>query len=279
MVLPAALVFLGVLALLGTTAVVTTTTEIKIGGNYKVSEQAFYEAQGGCEEARARLRANVANPIHDAYPAQTQWRAYVGSLASAKEKGYDPSNSMHVRYDRLPTDFGYTVQIRHQTDAGGNIVYWGDTNGDALNERNTTTGETIYLVTSYGSRGGSNKAIKVEAMRVPTITVPSALYVEAPTTVQGSHTYIIGTDSCGSVDKAGIVTTENPGSVTINGSPHVTGIGGGDPDMNIRLRYAIETARAEQAGEREIFRNRAPHACKGTARRVKSPGRGDAPAS
>jgi Tfp pilus assembly protein PilX len=231
MVLPAALVFFGVLALLGTTAVVTTTTEIKIGGNYKASEQAFYEAQGGCEEARARLRTNVANPINDAYPTQAQWRAYVGSLASAKEKGYDPSNSMHVRYDRVPSDFGYTIQIRHQTDAGGNIVYWGDTNGDALNERNTTTGENIYLVTSYGSRGGSNKAIKVETMRVPTITVPSALYVEAATTVQGSHTYIIGTDSCGSTDKAGIVTTENPGSVTVNGSPHVTGMGGGDPDI------------------------------------------------
>ena len=231
MVLPAALVFFGVLALLATTAVVTTTTELKIGGNYKVGEQAFYEAEGGCEEARARLRANAAHPILDAYPSQTQWRAYVGSPASAKEKGYDPSNSMHVRYDRLPSDFGYTVKILHQTDASGHLVYWGDINGDGVNERNPTTGECIYLVTGYGSRGGSNKAIEVEAMRVPTITVPSALYVEAATTVQGSHTYIMGADSCGSADKAGIVTTENPGSVTIAGSPHVTGVGGSEPDI------------------------------------------------
>jgi Tfp pilus assembly protein PilX len=231
MVLPAALVFLGVLVLLGTTAVVTTTTEMKIGGNYKIGEQAFYEAQGGCEEARARLRANVVNPINDAYPTQTQWRAYVGGLASAKERGYDPSNAMHVRYDHLPSDFGYTAQIRHQTDAGDNIVYWGDTNGDAVNERNTSTGENIYLVSSYGSTGGSNKTIEVEVMRIPTITVPSALYVEAATTVQGSGTYVIGTDSCGSADKAGIVTTENPGSVTINGNPHVTGVGGGEPNI------------------------------------------------
>lgn len=231
MVLPAALVFFGVLALLGTTAVVTTTTEMKIGGNYKLSEQAFYEAQGGCEEARARLRANVANPIDDAYPTQTQWRAYVGSLASAKEKGYDPSNTMHVRYDHLPSDFAYGVQIKHQTDASGYILYWGDTNGDAVNERNTLTGENIYLVSSYGSTGGSNKTIAVEVMKVPTITVPSALYVEAATTVQGSGTYVIGTDSCGSADKAGIVTTENPGSVTINGNPHVTGVGGGEPNI------------------------------------------------
>ena len=231
MVLPTALVFLGVLVLLGTTAVVTTTTEMKIGGNYKSSEQAFYEAQGGCEEARARLRVNVANPINDAHPTQIQWRAYVGSLAKAKKQGYDPSNSMHIRYDRLPSNFGYTVQIRHQTDAAGHILHWGDTNADGLNERNTTTGENIYVVTSYGSTGGSNKTVEVEVMRVPTITVPSALYVEAATTVQGSNTYVIGIDSCGGSDKAGIVTTENPGSVTINGNPHVTGVGGGDPNI------------------------------------------------
>ena len=125
MVLPAALVFFGVLVLLGTTAVVTTTTEIKIGGNYKISEQAFYEAQGGCEEARARLRANVAHPIHDDHPTQTKWRAYIGPLAKAQEHGYDATNTMHVRYDHLPSDFAYGVQIKHQTDAAGHISVLG----------------------------------------------------------------------------------------------------------------------------------------------------------
>jgi len=230
-VLPAALVFLGVLVLLGTTAVVTTTTEMRIGGNYEITEQAFYEAQGGCEEARARLRANVAHPINDAHPTQTQWRAYVGSLAGAKKQGYDPGNGMHVRYDRVPSHFGYTVKIRHQTDAAGHVLYWGDTNGDGLNERNTTTGENIYVVTSYGYTGGSRQTIEEGVMRVPTITVPSALYVEAATTVQGSNTYVTGMDGCGGADKAGIVTTEDPGSVTMNGNPHVTGVGGGDPDI------------------------------------------------
>ena len=231
MVLPAALVFLGVLVLLGTTAVVTTTTEIKIGANYKISEQAFYEAQGGCEEARARLRANVAHPIHDDHPTQTQWRAYIGTLARAQEQGYDPSNIVHVRYDHLPSDFAYGVQIKHQTDTAGLVLYWGDTNGDAMNERNSSTGENIYLVSSHGSTGGSNKTVEVEVARVPRITVPSALYVEAATTIQGSGTYIIGTDSCGSADKAGIVTTENPGSVTVTGNPHVTGVPGGEPNI------------------------------------------------
>jgi Tfp pilus assembly protein PilX len=231
MVLPTALVFLGVLALLAMTAFVTTTTEMKIGGNYKIGEQAFYEAQAGCEEARARLRANAAHPILDAQPTQGQWRAYIGTLAKAKEQGYDPGNALHLRYDHLASDFAYGVQITHQTDAAGHILYWGDANGDAVNERNTLTGENIYLVSSHGSRGGSSKTIGVEVARIPTITVPSALYVEKATTVQGGGTYIIGADSCGSGDKAGIVTTQGPGSVTINGSPHLTGLGGTEPNV------------------------------------------------
>ncbi len=230
-VLTTALVFMGVLALLSTSAFVTTTTEMKIGGNYKISEQAFYAAQAGGEEARARLRATAINPLNDAYPTQTQWRAYIGSLARTNETGYDSGNSMHVRYDSIAADLGYTVQIRHQTDAAGSILYWGDADGDGVNERNTVAGENIYVVTSYGSTGGSNKYIETEMTRIPAISVPSALYVEATTTIQGNSTYVIGVDGCGSTNKAGIATTENPGSVTFLDNPHVTGVGSGEPNI------------------------------------------------
>jgi Tfp pilus assembly protein PilX len=231
MVLPTALMFMGVLALLGTTAFVTTTTDMKIGGNHKISEQAFYAVQAGGEEARARLKANAIHPVHDGYPTQTQWRAYVGSLEKTKETGYNSGNSMHARYDSIASDLGYTVQIRHQTDTAGSILYWGDADGDGVHERNTTAGENIYVVTSYGSTGGSNKYIETEMTRMPAITVPSALYVEATTTIQGSNTYVIGVNACGSTNKAGIVTTENPGSVTFLANPHVTGVGGGEPNI------------------------------------------------
>lgn len=232
MVLPTAVVFLGVLAMLGTTAVVTTTTEMRIGANYKVSEQAFYSAQAGCEEARARLRENAANPVSDGNPTQTQWRAYIGSFSKAKEKGYDSTTSLHTRYNSLASDVGYTVQIRHQTNSAGNILYWGDADGDGINERNATSGENMYVVTSYGAAGGSNKTVEIEVAKIQSITVPSALYVEATTIIHGSSTYVIGTDGCGgSSDKAGIVTTENPGSVTFVDGPHVTGVGGGVPDI------------------------------------------------
>lgn len=223
-VLPVAFIFLVVLGLLGTTAVVVTTTDIKIGGNYKTSEQAFYAAEAGVDEARARLKADAANLINDSHPTQTQWKAYIGSDAKAKGKGYDPINTMHFRTNSLQSDLDYTVIMIHQTDASGNILYWGDADGDGVNERNTTTGENIYLVTCFGSAHGSNKTIEVEMTRLPPITVPSALYVEAATTVQGNSTNVIGIDDCGLDNKPGIVTTQNVGSVTLNGGPTITGV-------------------------------------------------------
>ncbi len=50
------LMFLAILGLLGSTAVVLTTTDMKIGANHKTSVQAFNVAQAGIEEALYRLR-------------------------------------------------------------------------------------------------------------------------------------------------------------------------------------------------------------------------------
>jgi hypothetical protein len=65
-------------------------------------------------------------------------------------------------------------------------------------------------------------------VRLPPLTVPGALYVEASTTVKGNSTNIIGTDSCGSNDNPGIVTTQGAGSIKLDGNPIVTG----EPDVS-----------------------------------------------
>ena len=55
MVLPLGLIFLAIIALLGTTAVIVTTTDIKIGSNYKKSQQAFYAAEAGINVAMSNV--------------------------------------------------------------------------------------------------------------------------------------------------------------------------------------------------------------------------------
>jgi len=216
------LLLIAALLLLGTTAVFMSTTNVKISANYKTSNRAFFAAEAGIEEARARMKADAANPITDGHPAQAGWSAYIGAETKAQGKGYDSNNALHVRVASLQSALDYTVRIVHKTDSAGNILYWGDSNGDGINERNTATGSNIYLVTSYGAASGASKTIEVEMAR-NRIPVPGALYVEASTTIQGTSTHIIGTDSCGGANKPGIVTTLATSTVGTSGNPKITG--------------------------------------------------------
>jgi Tfp pilus assembly protein PilX len=244
MVTAVALLLMAVLTLLGTAAVVVTSTDILIGGNYKVSEQAFYAAEAGVEEARGRLRSTAgANLIADTSPTSTLWRAYIGTLTEAEKadnirclgcKRFNSSESKHSRTNSLQSAISYIVEIKHKTDnpdGTGNIMYWGDDNNDGTATRNITTGNNIYLVTSSGYTRNSYRTVEAEITKVAPIPVPSPLYVKADSTVRGSSTHIIGEDKCGSANKHGVTTTKNPGSVIIDGQPSITGTSGTDPDI------------------------------------------------
>ncbi len=219
--------FLALLALLGAAAFLLTSTDLKIGGSYKASQKGLYVAEAGAQEARERLRLNSAYKITDAHTDKAQWRAFIGTDPKAQKKGYDSTNAMHVRVGSLQTEMVYTVVITHQTDPAGNVLYWGDADGDGDFERNTSTGENIYLITSYGEAEGASKAVMLEVTRVPPITVKGALYSTTSANIQGNVT-IKGEDSCGGANLPGIATPQGPSAVTISGaSASVTG----DPDV------------------------------------------------
>ncbi|MDD5153251.1 MAG: pilus assembly PilX N-terminal domain-containing protein [Desulfovibrionales bacterium] len=55
-----ALLFLMVLTILGTTAIVISSTDIQIGGNYKLSKQAFYNAEAGIQYAIKNIENGLA---------------------------------------------------------------------------------------------------------------------------------------------------------------------------------------------------------------------------
>jgi hypothetical protein len=218
------LLLTAMLTLLGATAALFTSTDLLIGGQYKTSNRTFYAAEAGAEEARARLRLNAASAlIADAYPTSTQWRAYIGSIAQAQAQGYNSSLSTHLRKDTFQVGLDYVVTIRHKTNGSSQILYWGDDNGDGVNTQNVTEGKNIYIVTSAGYTSTSSRTVEIETSRIPNITVPGALYVEAYTTIQGSSTNIIGTDACGSYDQPAIRTTLPPGNVQQTGSPNIIG--------------------------------------------------------
>jgi hypothetical protein len=59
--LTTSLMLLAVLTLLGTTAMVSSLTEMQVGGNYKTSVQAFYDAEAGVHYTLARLPNAIAD--------------------------------------------------------------------------------------------------------------------------------------------------------------------------------------------------------------------------
>ena len=236
------LMFLAILGLLGTTAVVLTTTDMQIGSNYKTSVQSFNAAQAGIDEARARLKGNAANPIVDGDPTNANWETYIGTDTLAQKlSGYATGDTITTSVHTF-TDMDYAVQLRHALDAGGNVLYWGDSDGDGFSERNTTLGNNIYLATSYATAGGANQTLTVEITRVPPLSVTAALYVEGNTDVNAAKTLIDGNDKCGSgVNLPGVASTQGSGVScapaktggcdNVDGSPEIQY---NTPDMDVQ---------------------------------------------
>ncbi|MCK4467200.1 MAG: pilus assembly PilX N-terminal domain-containing protein [Desulfobacterales bacterium] len=205
MVLPLGLMFLAIIAILGTTAVVVTTTDLKIGSNYRASEQAFYAAEAGTEEARARL-----GDIGQTGTPDKDWRRFIGDAASATSIfGYDATDSNHYRSDSQ-SNLNYTVKIKHKTDAAGNVLYWGDTDGDYDYEENLTEGEPIEIISSQGTDSGANKIVTIEVRNESLFfEPPAALYVNGNLNKSGAAGAVVGKydPNCDTVPD--IVTTTN----------------------------------------------------------------------
>ena len=219
MVLPLGLMFLAIIAILGTTAVVVTTTDLKIGSNYRASEQAFCAAEAGTEEARARLGDIGQTGIPD-----KDWRRFIGDAASAASIfRYDNTNSNHNLSASLQSNLDYTVMIRHKTEADidndlnsdgdqNDVILWGDSDGDYAYEVNLTTGEPIEIITSQGTDSGANKIVTIETRyELPFFDPPAALYVNGNLDKHGTAGYAKG--NCpGCTPMPDIVTTTNASS-------------------------------------------------------------------
>lgn len=134
-VLILSLVFMGILALLGSTAMVLTTTDMKIGDNYKSSTQAFSAAQAGVAEAQSRLKgsATVSGYAGDTgATADPLWSAYIltsGTWTTADDlendgnyQNYFPSGTnftsttASVNTLQSTVDVDYFVKIKHKRE-------------------------------------------------------------------------------------------------------------------------------------------------------------------
>jgi len=177
------LISLLVLVLLTLTAVYAayqSSTEIRVASNNKLSKQAFYQAQAGLEEARVQL------------PAVGQLAPYTAGWS----KSLNSSGGFH-----------YSVVIRHktETDLGrdlngngsrGDIVFWGDANGDGIAEQNTCSARPIEIATSTGT-AGSAKAVLVAEFTRDFIPMDYAAFADQEVRVNNAGAILRGNPSAG----------------------------------------------------------------------------------
>ena len=91
MVLPLGLMFLAIITILGTTAVILTTTDLKIGSNYRASEQAFYDADAGVQYVLKKLAVDLDD-----------------SDSTTVDLTADPEEPISLTYT-TPSGFSFTV--------------------------------------------------------------------------------------------------------------------------------------------------------------------------
>ena len=196
MVLVVGLLLIVVLLLLGTTAVMTSTTDMKISSNYKTSNQAFYVAEAGIQEALFRISL-----VNDGTKTIAEWgsqvsvngvtNAYIGDPSPG---GYDPNWQVKIYFveDAATLTSPHTatllpkanwpnmnydeVTIRHEKESDIGVDINGDGDKDDLVfydpsvDKNATNsppgvGKPITWIESIGKSSTSQHKICVEATK------------------------------------------------------------------------------------------------------------------
>jgi Tfp pilus assembly protein PilX len=207
--LVAALVLLATLTVLGTTAYLLSSTDIKIGGSFRNSQQALQVAQAGVERAREILRQANANQTTGADP----------TVFNSELVYYAGGN--HIVTNGTIGNYAYSVTLSNDpNDAGGTVA-------DSNNK---------VLLTSTATGPNNTKAVVEIGVSLP--PPPSSTPMSFPTnpgtiSLLGNSASFIGgnsnaksmngDDQCGAASSLPVVSVSAAGSLagvqsSINGT-------------------------------------------------------------
>lgn len=159
-----AVLILALLTIIGISAMKMSITEQQISTNMQIHYMNFYAAESGAPVASRELL----------------------SLDFLPEDDYSNPDWTGTDTMDLPNGTQFTYEVSHQLNLDGDVLRYGDTNGDYLWEINTTHGRPLEIVRTHGThigRGG-DAAVEVQLIFSPPFVLPgAALVVENPDTV------------------------------------------------------------------------------------------------
>lgn len=186
-VLVTSLIFLSIIALIGSTAVIVTTTDIKIGGNYKTSVQAFYSAEAGIQDGIGRL---ISGTISDS--------------GSTSDTNWNTGNPYYT--SGIDNDFSVTHHV-----INGSVV--------------TSSGNSLYKITSTGTSGTSSKTLEAVVALTFTSAFDNALHgCDGVAISSNASTDSYSSSGAGTSGDNGSIGTSNAGAnVTFDSNTIVSG--------------------------------------------------------
>ena len=205
----AALTLLSALTLVGTTAYLLSSTDIKIGGNFRNNQMALHVAMAGAERARQAFRLE--------------------NMSSSDAGSFSDELNNSTRKGANGVLNGYSTTTGDQAIATGTLngssysVYL--TNDSADGTSNTTDANGKVLLTSVATGPNSAKA-RVEIIvqvNIAAASSPAVVYSKGDVTGNGSSLTINGSDACSQETALGPIYTKDPATTTLNGSPTLSG--------------------------------------------------------
>jgi len=241
-ILIAGLTLLTVLTLLGTTAYILSSTDIKIGGNFRDSQSALQVAMAGAERGRAQLTTEL-------FPVSGPIISLSAELAAKRG-----DNNVLNGYASGTDD---VAMANGSLNGSSYVAYLTNDALDANGQYSTTDANSRVLITSVAT-GPNSSSARVEMVVYSAAALassPAAVYSKGDVTGNGSSLTISGEDACGEAASIGAIYTKDPANTNLNGSPTITGsVSHGTTNIDIpnyinRLKVgATTTLTADQNG-------------------------------
>lgn len=205
-----ALVLLAALTLIGATAFFASSTNARIGGNYRTGETALQIAMAGAEQARETLRAANATSSNPANFSE-ELLARVGSNGILNGYSSSTDDSPIASSSTLISGYSYSAYLTNDPSEGAS---------------NTTDSNGKVVITSVATGPNSSKAIVTTTVQLYSFstTSPAVIYSKDNVTLSGSSIEINGNDggTCGGGNLSPVYTRD-PATTTENGQPTLSG--------------------------------------------------------
>ena len=207
--LVAALTLMTGLTLLGTTAYILSSTDIKVGTNFRNSQQVLQVAMAGSERAREILRQENLSA--------GDVTTFSDELSKSQRKGQNGSLDGYTsNTDDTPISTGTIGGIAYS-------AYLTNDSADGVSNE-ADSNKKVMLTTLAAKSSDNSRAVVQTVVQLYTgVTSPATIYSKGDVTGNGSSLTIKGGDECGVESSLAPVYTKSPAITNLNGTPTLSG--------------------------------------------------------